>query len=86
MKNEIYESINGLSFEFIEKSIEQDIDVGLSTKLNIYVCLDGTAKIYYKGDLPHCYMYAKMFRRHNGFELEILSIEKYNEMMDIIKK
>ena len=86
MKNKIYEIINGCTLEQMEKFIEQDVDTELSTELNIYVCFDGNAKIYYKGDLAHCYMYAKMFRRYNDFELEILSIEKYNEMMEVIKK
>ena len=86
MTNKIYESINGCSLEQIEKYIESDVDTELRTELNIYVCFDGNAKIYYKGDLPHCYMYSKMFCRYNNFDLEILSIERYNEMMEIIKK
>lgn len=86
MINKVYESINGCSLEQIEKYIEQDVETELNTELNIYVCFDGNAKKYYKGDLAHCYMYSKMFRRHNDFDLEILSIEKYNEMMEIIKK
>lgn len=86
MINKVYKSINGCSLEQIEKFIEQDVETELSTELNIYVCFDGNAKIYYKGDLAHCYMYSKMFRRHNDFDLEISSIEKYNEMMEEIKK
>ena len=83
MINKVYESINGYSLEQIEKYIEQDVETELNTELNIYVCCDGIMKIYYKGDLAHCYMYLKMFRRYNDFDLEILSIEKYNEMQEI---
>lgn len=87
MKNIIYETVNSeLSIEQNEKFIESDFDTELKTELGVYVCFDATTKIYYKGDLPHCYLYSKMFCRHNEYELDILSIEKYNEMMEIIKK
>ena len=86
MSNKVYETINGCSLEQVEKFIEQDVETELSTELNVYVCFDGNTRIYYKGDLAHCYMYSKMFRRHNDFDLEILSIEKYNEMQEMIKK
>ena len=78
MNNIIYESFNNLSLEQIEKFVELDVET--------YVCIDGNAKIYYKGDLTHCYAYSKMFRRYNSFELEIMSIELYNDMIEIIKK
>ena len=86
-ENIIYETVNKeWPIERNEKFIEMDFDNELKTESGVYVCFDANTKIYYKGDFPHCYLYSKMFRRQNGWELELRSLEKYNEMMEIIKK
>lgn len=86
-ENIIYETVNKeWPIDRNEKFIEMDFDNELKTESGVYVCVDANTKIYYKGDLPHCYLYSKMFRRQNGWELELLSWEKYNEMMETIKK
>ena len=85
--NIIYETVNKeWPIDRNEKFIEMDFDNELKTESGVYVCFDANTKIYYKGDFPHCYLYSKMFRRQNGWELELLSLEKYNEMMETIKK
>lgn len=86
-KNIIYETVNKeWPIERNEKFIEMDFDNELKTESGVYVCVDANTKIYYKGDFPHCYLYSKMFHRQNGWELELLSLEKYNEMIETIKK
>ena len=87
MWNIIYETVNKeWPIDRNEKFIEMDFDNELKTESGVYVCVDANTKIYYKGDFPHCYLYSKMFRRQNGWELELLSLEKYNEMIETIKK
>lgn len=70
--------------KFFEQLIEDDFEDQLKSESGQYVVFDGTSTIIYEGDMPHCFLYAKHYRKHQGFWPTIYSIECYNRMMDQI--
>lgn len=64
--------------------IDDDFDLTLKSESNVYVVYNEQAKILYRGDMCHCYLYSKIYRKYNGFWPEISSIEYYNDMMKTI--
>lgn len=73
------------SDKFFETLIEDDYELQLESKSGKYVVFEATTKILYEGDMPHCFLYAKWFRKYKGYWPVIYSIERYNEMLDVLK-
>ena len=72
--------------KFFETLIEDDFDIQLKSESNKYIVFDGTTKILYEGDMPHCFLYAKWYRKFKGFWPNIRSIECYYEMLNDVNK
>lgn len=72
--------------KFLQMCIDDDFDLELKSESNTYVVFDGTAKILYKGDMVHCFIYFQYHKKYRGFEPVIYSIEAYEKMMKDIHK
>jgi len=70
------------SDKFFETLIEDDFELQLESKSGKYVVFDSTTKILYEGDMAHCFLYAKWYRKYQGFWPSIYSIECYTEMCE----
>jgi hypothetical protein len=77
---------SGKTDKFFETLIEDDFELQLESKTGKYVVFDGTSTILYESDMPHCFLYAKWYRKYQGFWPTIYSVECYNEMIKTINK
>jgi hypothetical protein len=75
---------SGKTDSFFEMLIDDDFDLELKSESNKYVVFDGTATILYEGDMPHCFLYSRWYRKYKGFWPIINSIECYNKMINDI--
>lgn len=74
-----------MSDELFATCIEDDFDLEFKSSGKKCVVYDGTATILYEGDAEHCFIYAKWYRKYEGFWPEINSEECYNELMNSVK-
>lgn len=84
--NKLFQNPSTSPDSFLELLINDDVEMKLQSESKEFVVFDGTSEILYQGDMEHCFIYFLWYRKYKGFDPMILSIEKYNEMMEEIKK
>lgn len=68
--------------EYIDVCVELDFgEIKEKDSGPICVVFDGSATIVYTGNCYRCIEYVKLFKQTQGFEPEIMSLDKFNEMM-----
>ena len=79
----LLEHFNKKQFEeYIDVLVELDFgNIITENEGPVCVVYDGTAKIVYTGNCYRCIEYVKLFKKTQGFEPEIMSLEKYKEMI-----
>ena len=70
-----------LSDKLFFELLEEEADINFKTESDIYVVFDGATGILYEGDMPKCYCYTKHYKKYTGFLPEIMSKERYEEML-----
>ena len=68
----------------LEELLHEEIELWLTSSTNTFVVFNGKAEIEFKGTLAECYIYNKYYKRNEGFECTIYSIEAYNEMLQTL--
>lgn len=75
-----------MSDELFATCIEDDFDLEFKSSGKKCVVYDGTATILYEGDAEHCFIYAKWYRKCEGFWPVISTEECYNDLVSLWKK
>lgn len=74
-----------MSDELFATCIEDDFEFEFKSAGQTCVVFDGTGTALYKGDAEHCFIYARWYRKYEGFWPQINSEECYNELMNSLK-
>lgn len=76
-----FKSIKGIKDNILKLTIEDEVELFLTSPSNNYVVFDGTATILFEGSLPECYVYREKFKKYNDYDVTIYSREAYEKMM-----
>ena len=76
-----FKSIKGINDDTLKLTIQDEVDLFLTSPSNTYVIFDGTASVLFEGSFPECYVYRNTFMKYNGYDVAIYSREAYNKMM-----
>ena len=79
-----FKSIKGIKDNILKLTIEDEVELYLTSPSNSYVIFDGTASVLFEGSLSECFVYRETFKKYNDYDVTIYSREAYDKMMGMI--